>query len=178
MKSLTFLSVIFFMLMVKNVYAIPNTILFRDLTAEAQKQVVCLADNIYFEAASEPQNGKMAVGFVTLNRVSTGNYSNTVCGVVHQKIRGVCQFSWYCDPTNAKKRLTVRSTPLYNDILNLAVFLAVYYHYIEDVSKGATHFHSVRVDPRWRLQRTNQIGQHIFYRNRNDRINRDRFTLT
>lgn len=177
MKSLTFLSVIFFMFMVKHVYAVQITTLFKDLSAEAQRQVVCLADNIYFEAANESPMGKMAVAFVTLNRVTTGNYSNTICGVVHQKIRGVCQFSWYCDPINVKKRLTVRSTPLYNDILDIAVFIAVNYRYIDDVSKNATHFHSIKIDPQWRLQKTNTIGQHIFYRNRFEKINRERFSL-
>ena len=33
-----------------------------------------------------------------------------------------------------------------------------------DVVGEATHFHAVDVNPRWRLQRVAQIGNHIFYR--------------
>ena len=65
------------------------------LTAELQKQVSCLAENIYFEAAHEPLEGKHAVGFVTINRVQSGNYANDICGVVQQRDGNLCQFSWY-----------------------------------------------------------------------------------
>ena len=59
-------------------------------------EVQCLAENIYFEAASESFEGKLAVAQVTLNRVNSGKFAKTVCGVVKQKdiINGVmvCQF--------------------------------------------------------------------------------------
>ena len=35
------------------------------LTKDAQKQVQCLAKNIYFEARNEPVEGQIAVAFVT-----------------------------------------------------------------------------------------------------------------
>jgi len=45
----------------------------------------CLARNIYFEAASEPEEGKVAVGLVTINRVKDGRFANSICGVVNQR---------------------------------------------------------------------------------------------
>ena len=54
------------------------------LTEDAKKQVTCLAENIYFEAGHEPLDGKMAVAFVTFNRVQSG-YADNICGVVKQK---------------------------------------------------------------------------------------------
>jgi hypothetical protein len=44
-------------------------ITYNSLTQESQKQVDCLAQNIYFEAGHEPHEGKMAVALVTLNRL-------------------------------------------------------------------------------------------------------------
>ena len=62
-----------------NILPIKST--YNNLTAEAQKQVTCLAENIYFEAAHEPLDGKKAVAFVTLNRVQSG-YADNICDVV------------------------------------------------------------------------------------------------
>ena len=47
-------------------------------------QLECMAKNIYFEAAIESTAGKMAVAQVTLNRVRSPYYPNSVCGVVKQ----------------------------------------------------------------------------------------------
>jgi N-acetylmuramoyl-L-alanine amidase len=49
------------------------------------QELNCLAKNIFFEAGSEPEEGKVAVGLVTLNRMQDGRFSNTICGVVSQK---------------------------------------------------------------------------------------------
>ncbi len=53
----------------------------------------CLTQNIYHEARGETDGGKIAVGFVTLNRVLNPDFPSSICEVVHQD----CQFSWRCD---------------------------------------------------------------------------------
>ena len=53
--------------------------------AEQTRQLECLTRNIYWEAASEPFVGKVAVAQVTLNRMESGKFASSVCGVVHQK---------------------------------------------------------------------------------------------
>ena len=50
------------------------------------KELACLARNIFFEAGSEPVEGKVAVGLVTLNRAQDGRFAKTICGVVDQKL--------------------------------------------------------------------------------------------
>ncbi len=60
-------------------------------------EVRCLATSIYFEAKSEPEAGQAAVGYVMLNRMADSRFPDTACGVAHQKAKGRCQFSWYCD---------------------------------------------------------------------------------
>lgn len=151
---------------------LPIKATYNDLSKDAKKQVTCLAENIYFEAATEPYKGKKAVAFVTINRLQTGNYANDICGVVYQKTAGTCQFSWYCDKTVTAKRLTIKHTELYNEILELATYVFLNFDKLEDVTKGSTYYHAVYVNPQWRLQKVHQIGNHIFYRSRKDNIDR------
>ena len=71
------------------------------ITAEVrQKQLDCLARNIYHEAGSEPFEGKVAVAQVTINRTESGQFPSDICQVVYQKNivyeKVFCQFSWYC----------------------------------------------------------------------------------
>jgi len=143
---------------------------------EAQKEIDCLADNIFFEAAYEPDIGKKAVAFVTLNRVNSGLYPNTVCGVVKQKNRfaekTVCQFSWYCEDgpkrLSYSKNLTPQQKVVYNQIYELAAYVYVNHSSLKDPSQGAMFYHADYVSPGWRnVIRTTTIGRHIFYTRRN-----------
>ena len=155
-----------------NILPIKST--FNNLTAEAQKQVTCLAENIYFEAAHEPLDGKKAVAFVTLNRVQSG-YANNICDVVQQKTGHTCQFSWYCDSTFTSRRLTIKQTSLYNDILQLSTNVFLNFERMTDVTNGATYYHADYVKPNWtRLQKETQIGRHIFYKSKIDTIDRSK----
>ena len=51
----------------------------------SSKDVDCLAKNIYYEAGGEPEEGKVAVAMVTINRVRDGRFGKTVCSVVDQR---------------------------------------------------------------------------------------------
>jgi N-acetylmuramoyl-L-alanine amidase len=176
--SMVFSTVIIFLSLVDiNLYKLPFKASFESLDKETQKQVTCLADNMYFEAAHEPLDGKKAVAFVTINRLQTGNYGNDICGVVYQKTGGTCQFSWYCEKNITDKRLTVRNTSLYNEIRELAVNMVINYEHQKDVTDGATYYHADYVNPRWKLEKVDQIGRHIFYRSRKDEINRNKGIL-
>lgn len=144
---------------------------YQDLRTDEQKQVDCLADNIYFEARQEPVKGQMAVAFVTLNRVQSGKFPETICGVVKQKQRGVCQFSWWCDVT-AKTQALRRSfgeRDVYEQIRLLATYIFLNHHKLDDVTHGAMFYHAKHVSREAlgmrNLRPTARIGQHIFYRN-------------
>ena len=60
---------------------------------------LCLAQAIYFEARSEPPAGQAAVAQVILNRMTSGLYPATICGVVFQNRSRThaCQFSFACE---------------------------------------------------------------------------------
>ena len=48
----------------------------------SDKDIECMAKNIFYEAGSEPTEGKIAVGIVTLNRTQDGRFGKSVCDVV------------------------------------------------------------------------------------------------
>jgi spore germination cell wall hydrolase CwlJ-like protein len=153
-------------------YEKPIKVNYHDLPKEIKIQILCLADNIYFEAVGEPYHSQKAVALVTINRVQSKNYGKDICATVHQKTNGVCQFSWYCDRQKLATRLTIRQTNMYNEILELAIYVLVNLHIVEDVTKGATYFHSEKINPRWKLHRVDKIGGHIFYKSNKDKIDR------
>ena len=66
---------------------------------DLKEELDCLARNIYFESRNQPLAGRLAVGQVTMNRVDSPRFPNTVCDVVMQGGERLhrCQFSWYCD---------------------------------------------------------------------------------
>ena len=131
--------------------------------------ITCLALNIYFESRNQPIEGQVAVSQVVLERVKSKKYPNTVCEVVFQgptyswsvnyPIRDRCQFSWYCDGLSDKPKDKIAW------LNSLEVAEKVYYG-LTDTVKGATHYHSVKVDPWWAKYKVKvkQIGDHIFYR--------------
>ena len=63
----------------------------------------CLIDNVIYEAAGESVTGMVAVIEVTMNRVESKRYPDTICGVVYQQE----QFSWTKkvsrEPTSAER---------------------------------------------------------------------------
>jgi spore germination cell wall hydrolase CwlJ-like protein len=142
---------------------------YSDLTPKAKREVDCLADNIYFESANEPREGKIAVAMVTLNRVEKG-FSDTICGVVKQKTNNssghiVCQFSWWCE-TRAKNSSLSKAKyqkELYQESQDIAVYVYMNYDIMHDNTKGALFFHADYINPQWKLKRTVIIGRHIFY---------------
>lgn len=134
---------------------------YTQLTPAAKKQIDCLADNIYFEAGSEPTNGKVAVALVTMNRVQDDRFGKDICSVVKQKVNSTCQFSWYCE---GKKH--IRSWSLYEEAREVALHVYANYENMKDITSGALYYHADYVNPRWKLKKTTTIGRHIFYKER------------
>ena len=65
----------------------------RVVSQDLNKQLLCMAKNIYYEAASESYEGKLAVAQVTMNRVNSPLYPKTICEVVYQKTGKCMAFS-------------------------------------------------------------------------------------
>ena len=127
------------------------------------RQLECLANNIYWEAASEPFEGKVAVAQVTMNRVESGRFADSVCGVVYQKNviyeKVVCQFSWYCEGAHRVKPV---HPPLWKESQEVAKKVLLEGFRLPSL-KDALYFHATHVNPSWGKPMLQKIGQHIFY---------------
>ena len=160
--SLIALTIGFTALTVTNIVTLPYKAYYNFMSSDAKTQVECLAQNIYYEAGYEPEKGQLAVAFVTINRVKSGHFEDDICGVVKQKFKGVCQFTWYCE--NTTRSLTGRAEMVYNDVKDLAVYVYANYDKLEDPSKGALFYHADYVNPKWKnMEHLTTIGRHIFY---------------
>ena len=121
----------------------------------------CLTAAIYYEAASEPDQGQRAVAQVVLNRVAHPSFPNTVCGVVYQgseRSTG-CQFSFTCDGALAR----VPSKFFWERAREVAA--SALSGYVEPSVGLATHYHTNAVHPYWApsLHFITTIGAHRFY---------------
>jgi spore germination cell wall hydrolase CwlJ-like protein len=122
----------------------------------------CLAQNIFFEARSESDRGKIGVAFVTLNRVKNKTWPNTVCKVVWQR----SQFSWTSDgkadhPESIKNIIAHREW-LTSEYIAKRVLMG----FETDPTANADHYHANYVNPNWAVasKRTAVIGRHLFYK--------------
>lgn len=132
--------------------------------AERDRQLTCLARNIYFESATEPFEGKVGVAQVTINRANSSEFPHDICAVVYQKTkfsaRTVCQFSWYC---NSPSTLKVKNPHLYNESMEVAKKVLLE-NFRLDGLRDAMYYHADYVNPGWRKTKLTQIGHHIFYK--------------
>lgn len=141
-------------------------ITYSDLTKDARKQVDCLAENIYHEAGIETKDGKKAVALVTMNRIESGKFPSSICGVVKQKTEGTCQFSWFCMPVKLN-----RNSEQYKESMDIALYVYANYEKLKDITHGAIYYHADYVNPRWRgVEKTTVIGRHIFYKEKGGKL--------
>ncbi len=122
-----------------------------------KQDLFCMAKNIYHEAGSEPTLGKYAVAQVTVNRIKSPKYGDTVCGVVFEPY----QFSWA--NYHGRRWSTPRGESwleakrIARDVLenNKRIYG------MDDV----LFYHATYVRPYWasRKDRLTRIGLHIFY---------------
>ncbi|CAN5300102.1 hypothetical protein BH10PSE13_BH10PSE13_19440 [soil metagenome] len=123
----------------------------------------CLTNAIYYEAGNEPEEGQRAVAQVVLNRIASGRWPSSVCGVIYQgteRADRLCQFTFSCDGSMARianaaswsRARRVAGRALAGDVFAPAGL--------------ATFYHTLAVRPVWaeRVRPVAVIGAHIFYR--------------
>lgn len=132
---------------------------------KVERQLECLAKNVYYEARGEPYEGRVAVAQVTLNRSRSGRFPADVCEVVYQKTQGpddtvICQFSWWCMPHLKSQPISLDD---YRASYKIAIDVLLHGEELPNL-KQALFFHSHYINPRWNREKIAQIGQHIFYK--------------
>ena len=135
------------------------------ITAEVRdKQLDCLAKNIYHEAKGEPFEGKVAVAQVTINRAASGQFPSDICKVVYQKNvvydKVLCQFSWYCEQATVAKPKNVAA---YKECQIVARQVLLEEFRLPSLNK-ALYFHATHINPGWKREKVATIGGHVFYK--------------
>jgi spore germination cell wall hydrolase CwlJ-like protein len=160
-------------------------------------EVLCLAQNIFFEAGSESEEGKVAVAMVTLNRTQDKRFRSTICGVVDQKLTrdipkdqiivkknwlgqtseerhtiwnkiSICQFSWRCMFVTNPKNRDERWVESQRIAHDMLSDVNTYSEFRVKY-QDALYFHSTGVRPVWAKQKevVARVGGHYFYSERN-----------
>lgn len=123
----------------------------------------CLSLNIYHEARGESTQGWLAVAFVTMNRLNSNRFPDSICEVVYQPY----QFSWTQDgisDTPDLSRFSDRQAWKY--IQQFSKGFLENYENIVDPTEGSMYYHTYQINPSWsqRLNEVVQIDNHIFYK--------------
>lgn len=130
-----------------------------------ERELTCLATNIYFESGRSYQE-KLAIGTVTMNRVTSGDYPRNICAVVWQKRPGArkCQFAWTCDG----KSDAIVNNRKYMESLVVAKEVLLRNKRSDIIDSHTTYFHANYIRPSWsrRVVYVATVGSHLFYKER------------
>ncbi len=136
--------------------------LFAAKPALASADSICrkepLACNIYFEARGEKEKGQYAVAFVSMNRLKSGKYGQSMRSVVFAKN----QFSW----TNGRR--VIKDPEAFERARKVAEAVKTWSKDPEvyrkrDVTRGSKYFHKKGLRPGWNKKVVTRIGNHVFY---------------
>ena len=124
----------------------------------------CLSEVMYYEARGEGAGGQKAIAEVVFHRMNHGNYGHSICAVVYEGAKhSGCQFSFACngDMKRAKQPSAWREAEA------LAAKIMTGQLNLKNATGGALNFHAASVSPDWAdtMDKTTQIGNHVFYRN-------------
>jgi spore germination cell wall hydrolase CwlJ-like protein len=131
---------------------------------ELMREHRCLSDALYYEARGEGKQGEMAIAEVIFHRLRKGTYGRSICSVVYAGApRHGCQFSFACDGISLRR---ARAYGAWQHAQYLAAQILVGQARMMDITGGATNFHAISAAPGWayEMERTAQIGNHIFYK--------------
>lgn len=131
----------------------------QEVSMNLGQQIECMAKNIYYEAATESFEGKLAVAQVTMNRTQSPQYPKTVCEVVYQKTGNTYQFSWV-----GEKVKGITNKYAWEECMIVAR-KALTEHKLHDTiyKTKSMYYHNTSVNPAWKLKYVAKIGNHLFY---------------
>jgi spore germination cell wall hydrolase CwlJ-like protein len=160
-KFLAFASILLFGIFTPKTYSFVPALQLTNKVVD-MKQIICMANNIFYEAGSESRKGQAAVAHVVLNRVRHGFGSNP-CKVINQVTqvndKKVCQFSWVCENKGPPNKRDAR----YVKALQTAYEVMVMGMHKDVIPRSALFFHNLTVQPNWPHRKVAEIGNHVFY---------------
>lgn len=128
-----------------------------DTDVSLSREVMCLAQAVYFESRGEPLDGQLAVARVVVNRAESNVFPDDYCSVVTQR----SQFSFVRGGHIPEPN---RSSAAWDRAV--AIARIAHRDQWESPVDDALYFHATHMRPRWanRMTTRAQIDNHIFYR--------------
>jgi spore germination cell wall hydrolase CwlJ-like protein len=123
----------------------------------------CLSEVLYYEARGEGRQGQQAIAEVVFHRMNHGDYGHSICAVVYEgKGRPGCQFSFTCNGEMDRPK----QMAAWRESEKLAAQILTGQVPLHNATGGALNYHAVSVSPDWAdtMDKTTQIGNHVFYR--------------
>jgi spore germination cell wall hydrolase CwlJ-like protein len=123
----------------------------------------CLSEVIYYEARGEGAGGQKAIAEVVFHRMNRGAYGHSICAVVYEgKGHPGCQFSFTCNGQIKRPK----QMAAWRESEQLAAQILTGQVPLHNATGGALNYHAVSVAPDWAdtMDKTTQIGNHVFYR--------------
>ncbi len=128
-----------------------------DTSGEMSREMMCLAQAVYFEARGEPLDGQLAVARVVINRAESSTFPDDYCAVVTQR----AQFSFVRGGRIPAPNRSAEAWKRAKAIARIA-----HRELWESPADDALYFHATHIRPRWagRMTARATINRHIFYR--------------
>lgn len=118
----------------------------------------CLALTMTKEAEGEGYIGMKMVADVVMNRVESREFPNTICGVMKQRSKRGCMFSFWCEPNND----VIRNKKVYDEIypLTASIIRGDYQRMTNTLHYKVCNFNSRFFNT---LTRVERYKNHCFY---------------
>ena len=134
-------------------------------TSEYHKEVQCLTEAAYHEAANQPEEGIRAVLQVIKNRKEAKGFPSSFCGVVHQPK----QFSYRNDLQPGQMKPIKIKNSLDKEALQKIHYLSeltAQGTLRNDLPEGTLYYAHKKVKNHWtkKFERVKVIHQHVFYK--------------
>ncbi|RIV86897.1 cell wall hydrolase [Aurantiacibacter zhengii] len=128
-----------------------------DTSDTMSREMMCLAQAVYFESRGEPLDGQLAVARVIINRAESSAFPDDYCSVVTQR----SQFSFVRGGRIPEPNRGTSAWTRAKAIARIA-----HRELWESPADDALYFHARHVSPRWagRLTARATIENHVFYR--------------
>ena len=129
------------------------------------KEFMCLANTLYAEARSEPEEGIRAVMSVIYNRKKAKGYPNTFCGVILQDKQFSAFNSDKSLATKPLKPIRELDKEAYRKVSSVAQE-AIQGSFKPILDEDVLHYAHTKVKNKWtkKFERVIVLGNHSFYR--------------
>jgi N-acetylmuramoyl-L-alanine amidase len=133
------------------------------ISREDQRELLCMALNVYHEARGSTLTDQQGVAWVTRNRHELSN--KKICEVVYEHGRGNAQFSWTINPRILSRYLEKDSW----DRAQLIAWQVMKDRVNQDLTSGSTYFYETSTRPVWSRSAVYRVkyGCHWFVKLRN-----------